>query len=118
MRVTSQRNRTAALLALIVVAAAIPDPASAAVAVCKSSHSGEAAEDRSEVEAKRRALESWTKGARAHGEQFARWGIAFNRHIDCTRSKPDLFRCQASGRPCTVQQVPSDDLVPLGRVSR
>ena len=51
----------------------------AAVGVCKTLHAGDRVEDRSEIAAKRRALESWLAGAKQHGVEYTRWGIAWNR---------------------------------------
>jgi hypothetical protein len=57
--------------------------ARASVAVCERSHSGEAAEDSSELAAKKRAIENWVAHASRHGAQFGRWGIAWNRRLEC-----------------------------------
>jgi hypothetical protein len=105
-----------ALLIALGAMAAMPNPSRAAVAACKAPLAGEHVEDRSETTAKRHALESWTKATRLHhGEQFTRWGIAWNRRLDCKRTDKGVFRCQAIGHPCTIEQVPPANLVPLRR---
>lgn len=114
MQAASQVYRAATLIALGVVAT-LPNPTHAAVAACKALYVGEEAENSSELLAKKRALESWSKGAQLHGEQFTRWGIAWNRRLDCTRTAAGTFRCQAAGHPCTIQQVPSENLIPFKR---
>jgi hypothetical protein len=87
----------------------------AAVAVCEQSHAGEMAEDRSASAAKKRALANWVVRASRHGEQFTRWGIAWNRRLDCSRTDAGLLRCQATARPCTIRHVPPTDTIPLRR---
>ncbi len=102
-------------LAMISAACVVPIEARAAVAVCAPLLAGEIAEDRSELEAKKRALDSWVSKATRHGEQYARWGIAWNRQLDCTRADSSLFRCKAVGHPCTIRQVPQPDAIRLKR---
>jgi hypothetical protein len=93
----------------------LPIEARASVGLCKCAHSGEVAEDKSELRAKKLALESWIAHASRYGEGYTRWGIAWNRRLDCTRTDVGLFRCKANGHPCTVAQVPPDDFVRLKR---
>jgi hypothetical protein len=83
--------------------------------VCEKVHASEAAEDKSEILAKKRALENWVAHARRYGEDFARWGNAWERHFECSRTDSGLFRCKAVARPCAVRQVPPDGLKPLRR---
>jgi hypothetical protein len=104
---------TAALMALLVVTGA-PQQALAAVGVCKALHAGDRVEDKSEISAKRRALESWLAGAEQHGVEYTRWGIAWNRRLECTHEK-GVFSCQAAGHPCTYQQVPPENFVRFKR---
>jgi hypothetical protein len=101
-------SRTRQLIGLAIIGAAcvVPIEARAAVALCERSHAGEAAEDKSELVAKKRALESWLSQAGKYGEQYTRWGIAWNRQLDCARTDTGLFRCKAVGRPCAIRQVP------------
>jgi hypothetical protein len=93
-------------LAVIGVTCIVPIEARAAMALCEGSHAGEVAEDKSELQAKKRALESWLSQAGKYGEQYTRWGIAWNRQLDCARTDAGLFRCKAVGRPCAIRQVP------------
>jgi hypothetical protein len=95
-----------------------PIEAYASVSVCEKMHIGEIAEDKSELLAKKRALENWVAHASRYGEQYARWGIAWDRRLDCTRSDTGLFRCKALARPCAIRQVPPVGLTPLRRGER
>lgn len=111
-----QSMRTAIhFLALMFATVSLPGNAQASVAVCKPLHSGEPAEDKSEAIAKARALESWTSGARLSGEAFTRWGIAWNRRLECNRTDAGTYRCQASGHPCSIRHVPPDEFVRFKR---
>jgi hypothetical protein len=87
--------------------------ARASVAVCEQSHAGDVAEDKNELLAKKRTLESWVSRASRHGEGFTRWGIAWNRQLDCSRTDTGLFRCKAVGHPCTIRHVPPMDFTPF-----
>ena len=100
------------------VALVAPLEAYAAVNVCKDMHTSQAVEDKSEAMAKKRALENWVAHASRYGEQFTRWGNAWERHFDCARADTGLFRCVAVARPCAVHHVPPDGLTPLRRGSR
>jgi hypothetical protein len=102
-------------LAVIGVICVLPIEARAAMALCERSHAGEVAEDKSELVAKQRALESWLVQARKYGEQYTRWGIAWNRQLDCARTDIGSFRCKAVGRPYAVRQVPVDGAIRLKR---
>lgn len=102
-------------LAGIGIASLLPVEAHAAMALCERSHAGEVAEDKSELVAKKRALDSWLAQAAKHGEQYTRWGIPWNRRLDSTRTEAGLFRCQAAGRPCAVRQVPVEGAIRLRR---
>jgi hypothetical protein len=106
----------AALTALVAVTALVQQ-AGAAVGVCKPLYSGARVDDRSEQAAKARALESWGAGARQYGIEYTRWGIAWNRRLDCTRTPAGLFACQAIGHPCTLQQVPPENFIRFRRGS-
>ena len=112
---TSQLLQLARVTAVTGVVFGLPLQASAAVNVCEKMHASEAAEDKSEILAKKRALENWVAHARQYGEDFARWGDAWERHFECTRTDCGLFRCKAVARPCAVRQVPPDGLKPLRR---
>ena len=109
-----RRSHWAALAAALATAGA-PALAQASVALCELSLSGEIAEDGNEAVARKRALDSWVGHARRLGEQYTRWGIAWNRRIDCSPLEHGGFRCQASGQPCTIQHVPPAGITPLKR---
>src|SRR4029077_4569181 len=102
-------------LAVIGVACVLPIETRAAMALCERSHAGEVAEDKSELVAKQRALESWLVQARKYGEQYTRWGIAWNRQLDCARTDTGSFRCKAVGRPWASGQAPVEDAIRLKR---
>ena len=101
--------------AAVRAACILPIEAHASVGLCKCAHAGEVTEDKSEPRARKLALESWVAHARRHGEGYTRWGIAWNRQLDSTRTDAGLFRCKANGHPCTVAQVPPDDFAPFKR---
>lgn len=105
-------------LALIVAACAacaLPIEARAAMALCEPSLAGETSEDRDELQAKKGALASWVARAGRYGEPYTRWGIAWNRRLDCTRTDGGLYRCTAIGHPCTIRQMPEEKVTPLRR---
>ena len=104
-----------AVMAALATAAAMPEPARAAVGVCKPLHAGERAEDKAELAAKARALESWVAGAKQHGAEYTRWGIAWNRRLGCTRMPDGKFSCRAEGHPCTYQQVAPENFIRFKR---
>jgi hypothetical protein len=83
--------------------------------VCEPSHAGQVAEDKSELEARKRALASWAALAVRNGEQYGRWGLAWNRQLDCAPTGAGTFRCKAVGHPCTIRQVPPTEFIPLKR---
>ena len=83
--------------------------------VCRCLCGGRIAEDKSELVAKKHALESWLSLAGKYGEQYTRWGIAWNRQLDCTRTDTGVFRCKAVGRPCAIRQVPVMGAIRLRR---
>ena len=101
--------------AVIGAVCVLPLAAHASVAVCEQPHAGEVAEDKSELLAKQRALESWVSRASRYGDHFTRWGIAWNRQLGCTRTNTGMFRCTAIGSPCTIRHVPPADVTPLKR---
>jgi hypothetical protein len=103
------------VLAGIGAACIVPIEARASVAVCEQSHAGEVAEDKSELLAKKRALESWVSRASRYGDQFTRWGIAWNRQLGCVRTDSGVFRCKAVGQPCNIRHVPPTDVSRLKR---
>ena len=90
--------------------------AHAAVALCKPLAVGETYQATSELDARRAALESWSRIAEGHGAGFTRWQLAWERRIECARTADGkAVACQASGRPCTISQVPVEGLPVLSR---
>ena len=104
-----------AALAAIGAACALPIEARAAMRGCEKPLAGDVAEDRNEMLAKKRTLESWVARAGQHGQEFTNWRIAWDRQIDCQRTDSGFYRCKAVGRPCTIRQVPPDEFTPLKR---
>ena len=102
-------------LLFAVVSAASAGPGHAAVNVCQPELAGKQAEAKTELEARKGALQDWTQQAEKIGRGYTRWQIAFNRRIDCTKTAAGTFQCQAVGQPCTVEQVPTPDLQPIRR---
>lgn len=92
--------------------------AQAAVALCAPMTRGQPFEAGSELEARRGALQDWLKLAARYGEGYTRYQIAFDRNLSCERVASGAFRCQASGRPCTISQVPHPELPVLHRSPR
>ena len=101
-------RRALQLMALAVVGTTcvVPIEARAAMALCEPLLAGEVAEDKSELVAKKRALESWLSLAGKYGEQYTRWGIAWNRQLDCTRTDTGVFRCKRSVVPVRSDRSP------------
>lgn len=90
----------------LLTATAAPVPA--AVRLCLDPLEGRPAEAHRELEARRLALADWTAEARRLGPGYTRWQLAWDRAITCSRTPAGAFRCQASGRPCTIRQIPLD----------
>jgi hypothetical protein len=82
-------------------------PAVAAVRHCQPYIVGQPAVAKSAAEARKLALQSWTLSAAVHGEEYVSWRIANNKSIACVAVDGGLHRCQASGNPCRIQQVPA-----------
>jgi hypothetical protein len=104
----------APVIAAVTVALA-SHAAHAAMAMCEPVLTGEAIEDKIELQAKRLALESWIAGAGKLGVQYTRWGLAWHRQITCARTEAGLHRCQAVAHPCAIKQVPPAEFNPLRR---
>ena len=103
------------VLAALATAVFAPEPAAAAVGLCQQLAVGEPSAAPSEVDARRAALASWTRLAEAHGPGYTRWAIAWGRRIECQRTADGGHSCRASGRPCTISQVPASGLPVLRR---
>jgi len=80
--------------------------AEAAVRVCRPTVSGAVAEAKTELEAKRIALDSWVARAGQSGAAYASWRMANNKRLACRAGGNGVIRCQATGRPCTIAQNP------------
>jgi hypothetical protein len=109
------RSLYSAGLAFALAVPGMPAFAHASVAVCGPSLSGEAADDASEMLARKQALASWVGHASRLGAQYTRWGIAWNRRIECKQLNAGVFSCRASGQPCAIHHVPPEGTTPLRR---
>ena len=103
---------------LLAIILAVATPASAAVRDCKPSLSSVTVVEKTEVEAKRKALQDWLTKAQQIGAGFTRWELAYNRQITCVKNAGGGFQCQAVGMPCTIQQAPQRGRVPIERVPK
>ena len=74
--------------------------------VCKAPVAGGLAREPSEPAAKKRAIEDWTRRAKAAGVTSPVWRTAANKVLKCAPIGTATFECVAYGAPCTVQQVP------------
>jgi hypothetical protein len=83
-----------------------PTAAWAAVRVCKAPVASGLAREPSEPAAKKRAIEDWTRRAKAAGVTSPAWRTAANKVLKCAPIGTATFECVAYGAPCTVQQVP------------
>jgi hypothetical protein len=90
-------------LALVPLAAM---EAIAAVRVCKAPVASGLAREPSEPAAKKRAIEDWTRRAKASGMSNPAWRTAANKMLKCAPIGTATFECVAYGAPCTVQQNP------------
>lgn len=75
----------------------------AAVRVCKPHVTSALTKDRSQKNAKRRAIQDWTAKAKAAGLKHPSWRIANNKVLKCV-SRAGFFECIAHGAPCTIKQ--------------
>jgi hypothetical protein len=75
---------------------------------------GDEEKARTEIEARRLALQRWTLFAALNGPSFASWRLAANKSISCRYLADGLHHCQARGSPCTISQVmpPLDPRLP------
>ena len=91
--------------------------AHASVGVCEQVLASQIFEDSNELAAKKRAIEDWGARAKQLGEQYTRWGIAWNRQLGCSPTESGVFRCQAIGHPCAIMHVPPPpgDTIPFRR---
>ncbi len=98
-------------LAAAGIAAAIvlspPQPANAAVKVCRNAQSSGIVAAETELAGKKLALERWSAKARTFGGSFANWGIANHKMVKCVKARSGRgYECIAVGAPCVIQQVP------------
>ena len=103
---TSMVRAVATLAHCILISVAVCGRAEAAVGLCGDVIVGPMMQAATEMEARKSALEQWQGLAAAVGPEYTRWGIAWNRRIRCEAIAGGMFRCQASGAPCTIKQVP------------
>lgn len=104
MRMSSRWIEAALIVAAVV---GTGGAAQAAVRVCQPAIAVGPFEAASENEAKRRALEAWTREAAKHGRDFSGWNVAVNKELKCLPGETGTFRCAARGEPCRIQQQPN-----------
>jgi hypothetical protein len=80
--------------------------AAAAVRVCKAPVASGLAREPSEPAAKKRAIEDWTRRAKAAGASNPAWRTAANKLLKCSPNGTTAFECVAYGAPCAIQQNP------------
>ena len=90
-------------LALLTLGATAAD---AAVRVCKAPVASGLAREPSEPAAKKRAIQDWTRRAKAAGASNPAWRTANNKLLKCAPNGSATFECVAYGVPCAVQQNP------------
>ncbi len=89
----------------LVGAMTIVPEAEAAVRECKPLVIGDVVSGRSQREARRSALSSWTAKAKTAGVAHPAWRIARNKRLKCV-PVGQRHDCIAVGQPCTIRQVP------------
>jgi hypothetical protein len=104
MRTRAIRSASAALLLALALAGG-PQPAVAAVRVCKAPVASAIGSDPVEARARAKAIASWTDKAKAAGTQNATWRIASRKVLRCARLPAGKFDCVALAEPCTISQI-------------
>ena len=99
-------RRLACISLGFLLAAGAGPSARAAVKSCLDPLEGKQVQAKVELEAKKQALADWLEKAKQNGPEYVRWELAFNRRIECSKIATGEFRCQAIGRPCSIQHVP------------
>jgi hypothetical protein len=93
----------------------VPLSGPVSILICQQRLDGAEARETVELEAKRKALASWTALTTSrHGINHARWQNAFNRRIDCRRDAT-LHVCVAHARPCAPAYRIPEGVTPLKR---
>lgn len=87
----------------LLVGATIPAPG--AMRSCMRNVVGQATA-KSELEAKKQAMDDWKKSAIEAGLEHPAWRIAGNKSFTCETEADGQVTCTASGEPCTIVQVP------------
>ena len=80
----------------------------AAVRLCGTFVQGAAFTAETELEAKKLALEDWTRQVSRLGPGFISWRLASEKRLACDLLDAK-FVCKAVGRPCSVSQVVPED---------
>jgi hypothetical protein len=99
------------VLGLLVVAAGLcggAAPSASAVRTCGQPITGDVATAPTEVEGRRKALESWSRKAATLGPGYTSWRLANNRTLQCkpVTAPATGFSCAAFAAPCIISQVP------------
>jgi hypothetical protein len=101
------------LSVLVLLALALSSRAEAAVRICAAPVSSGPQRAANEKDGQRLALEAWQKAATAIGPGYTAWRLALAKDLRCLKGRDAQIVCEAVGRPCTIQQVPSDTLPPI-----
>ncbi|MBU2581097.1 MAG: hypothetical protein KJ622_05195 [Alphaproteobacteria bacterium] len=90
-----------------------PGAVLAAVRVCLPHVTSSVIKDRSEQNAKRRALLDWVEKAKKAGIEHPSWRIANSKVLKCV-SRNGFHECVAHGAPCTIKQKAPPPTKPPG----
>jgi hypothetical protein len=107
---TTLAARTGLALTLLYCATV---PASAAVRNCTARLTSVAAQDGTELGAKKKAIDDWLVKAKAAGIEGATWRLAAERRLICQAvaggggAAGKAFECIAVGHACAISQNPS-----------
>ena len=107
----------AAIVSTAVVTAvmATAQPSNSAVRMCEDIVTSGVFTDAEELAAKKKALDDWKAKVRPLGEGYTNWVTAGDKMLTCRAGKSGGSECFARGRPCTIQQSPDPNWVPLPR---
>ena len=113
-RGASSLGRRCVVLATLAAMLVLPSAAIAAVRECLPLLSSAPKTAKDEATAKQLALADWLEKAARLGPGYTRWQLAIDRSIDC-RNSPAGILCLAVGRPCVIEQVPTQKPKPNTR---
>ena len=99
---------TQSVNAVVLLGAAVllVSPAQAAMRYCSPPLISSAGQGRTELEAKKLALDDWFAKAKAQGFKDSLWRTAADKSLICKALEGGKFECTAAGRACTILQVP------------